>query len=83
MGKYYVVADETGGVITAHYKNAILFAELMDGWDVIREFSDFEAAEGFLLDHLSGIVPRGCLLPERLELNQIVTICGLILERMS
>ena len=82
MGKYYVVADETGGVITAHYKNSILFAELMGGRGVIREFSDFRSAEAFVLGHLAEIVPRGCLPPEHLELNRLVTADRLLLEQM-
>ncbi len=82
MDKFYVVAGETGGAITLHYKNALSFLQYIDGEKCIREFADFKSAEGFLLGHLSGILPQGFSIPEHLELNRLVTICGILLEQM-
>ena len=48
----------------------------------IQERTDFESAEGRPLGYLAGLLPRGCSLPEHLELNRLATIWGLLPKQM-
>lgn len=51
---YYVTVGNNGGIVTDDYHHALLCKKYLRGHVYIRKFFDFEEAEDYLLDHVTG-----------------------------
>lgn len=77
--KCYLVSGDNGVIIHQYYDRAKRCQHCFRRSNVKR-YDSFEAAEHAALDHLSEIVPYYLQTPARLELDQMITIAGLLRE---
>jgi len=70
--KYYAVIGKNGAVVATSWSRAQYYRDNYLVRAHVSSFPTFEDAEQYVLDEFSEELPLHYILPEKLELNQII-----------
>lgn len=76
---YYLVSGDNGIIIHQYYNKAFVCRNCFRR-NKIKKYDTFEEAEDAALDHLSDILPYYIPVPERVKLDEMLTVSKLVRE---